>query len=130
MCKDSGYMAMINIPVWMFLSSYELRRKILKINTYVNMVHPGRGIFGSDFGTTTFVIAKQHIPGYVGSYRRLFDKQGEVEAVEARESAFFFGKGAFTAQQDNFAKIPGAPVAYWVTETFYVMRDVETAGKP
>ena len=120
MCKDSGYMAMINIPVWMFLSSYEtLRCKILKNNTYVNMVHPGRGIFGSDFGTTTFVIAKQHILGYVGSYRRLFDKQGEVETVEAREQACLSGKGAFTAQQDNFSKIPGAPVAYWASKRIY-----------
>ena len=53
---------MINIPVWMFLSSYEkLRQKILSQNTILTMVHPGRGIFGSDFGTTTFVIAKRYI---------------------------------------------------------------------
>ena len=67
LCNDDGMMSMINIPVWMFLSSYEkLRHSILKNNTYINMVHPGRGIFGSDFGTTTFVISKQHFPGYKG----------------------------------------------------------------
>ena len=61
MCNEHGYMAMINIPVWMFLSSYEkLREKMLRENTIVSMVHPGRGIFGSDFGTTSFVI-KRHI---------------------------------------------------------------------
>ncbi len=116
MTKQSGYVAMINIPVWMFLSSFEkLRGNILRNNTYINMVHPGRGIFGSDFGTTSFVIAKQHIPGHKGSYRRLFDVQGEVKGIEEREQAFLSGKGQYTANQDNFSKIPGAPVAYWVS---------------
>ena len=119
LCKSHGSMAMLNIPVWMFLSSYEkLRLKMIQSNTFINMVHPGRGIFGSDFGTTTFVVDKQHINGYTGSYRRLFEKQGEVESVEEREQTFLSGKGRYTAQQDNFSKIPGAPVAYWVSEKF------------
>lgn len=119
LCKSHGFMAMLNIPVWMFLSSYEkLRLKMIPSNTFINMVHPGRGIFGSDFGTTTFVVDKQHINGYTGSYRRLFEKQGEVESVEEREQTFLSGKGRYTAQQDNFSKIPGAPVAYWVSEKF------------
>lgn len=116
MCNAHGYMAMINIPVWMFLSSYEkLREKMLRENTIVSMVHPGRGIFGSDFGTTAFVIAKVHLQGYKGHYRRLFDKQGEVESVEQREQRFFEKRGVFYATQDNFSKIPGSPVAYWVS---------------
>ena len=119
MCKPNGYMAMINIPVWMFLSSYEkLRQKLLGHNEIVNMVHPGRGIFGSDFGTTTFVFQKMHIAGYKGSYRRLFDVQGEVKSNEERENALLTGKGCYTAQQDNFAKIPGSPVAYWASKKF------------
>lgn len=62
MCSKFGYMSMINIPVWMFLSSYEkMRNNILRNNMIINMVHPGRGIFGSDFGTTSFVISKQRI---------------------------------------------------------------------
>lgn len=119
MCNEHGYMAMINIPVWMFLSSYEkLREKMLRENTIVSMVHPGRGIFGSDFGTTSFVIAKAHLQGYKGHYRRLFDKQGEVESVEQREQRFFEKRGVFYATQDNFSKIPGSPVAYWVSQNF------------
>ena len=120
MCNAHGYMAMINIPVWMFLSSYEkLREKMLRENTIVSMVHPGRGIFGSDFGTTSFVIAKAHLQGYKGHYRRLFDKQGEVESVEQREQRFFEKRGVFYATQDNFSKIPGSPVAYWASENAY-----------
>lgn len=120
MCNEHGYMAMINIPVWMFLSSYEkLREKMLRENTIVSMVHPGRGIFGSDFGTTSFVIAKTHLQGYKGHYRRLFDKQGEVESVEQREQRFFEKRGVFYATQDNFSKIPGSPVAYWANSNVF-----------
>ena len=127
MCNEHGYMSMINIPVWMFLSSYEkLREKMIKSNTFISMVHPGRGIFGSDFGTTTFVIEKTYISGYAGSYRRLFEKQGEVEGIEEREQAFLAGKGSFTAQQDNFSKIPGSPVAYWVDEAFFRTFEIGT----
>ena len=116
LCKNNGFWSMINIPVWMFLSSYEkLRGKLLGVQTLVNMVHPGRGIFGSDFGTTSFVFAKRLSEGYKGSYRRLFEKQGEVEGVEAREKVFLSEKGSFIADQTNFAKIPGNPVAYWVS---------------
>lgn len=117
MCKTGGYMSMINIPVWMFLSSYEkLRGIMLSENTIINMVHPGRGIFGSDFGTTSFVIGKKHIVGYLGHYRRLFEKQGEVETIEIREHRFLEKKGIFFANQDSFAKIPGSPVAYWISK--------------
>jgi hypothetical protein len=117
LCNPRGYMAMINIPVWMFLSSYEkLRQKLLSQNTINNMLHFGRGIFGSDFGSTGFVIGRKHIAGYIGSYRRLFEKQGAVDSVDQKEKWFFEGMGAFTATADNFVKIHGSPVAYWVSE--------------
>jgi hypothetical protein len=80
------------------------------------MLHFGRGIFGSDFGSTGFVIAKNHIQNYMASYRRLFEKQGAVDSVEQKRQWFFEGMGSFTASADNFAKIPGSPVAYWVSE--------------
>ncbi len=118
-CMAYGLMSMINIPVWMFLPSYEkFRINILLNKTYINLVHPGRGIFGSDFGSTAFVINNYHISGYISSYRRLFDKQGAVETVEELERLFLLGKGAITSQQDNSMKIPGAPVAYWISKNF------------
>lgn len=116
-CNFNGYMAMINIPVWMFLSSYEkLREKILNNSSIINMVHPGRGIFGSDFGTTCFVMQRNHIKNYIGQYRRLFNKQGEVESIEERRTAFFRGIGKYFAKQDDYLVIPGLPIAYWVNE--------------
>lgn len=69
-----------------------MRNTMLRNNMIVNMVHPGRGIFGSDFGTTTFVISKTYIKNYVGRYYRLFDSQGEVHGVEERRNAFYTEK--------------------------------------
>ena len=122
MSTNHGYVSMINIPVWMFLSSYEkMRNTVLRNNMIVNMVHPGRGIFGSDFGTTTFVISKTYIKNYVGRYYRLFDSQGEVHGVEERRNAFLHRKGLHTIQQEDFMKIPGMPIAYWLHRQIYEM---------
>ena len=119
-CTESGYMSMINIPVWMFLTSYEkLRKDIIEKKTIVSMAHFGRGIFGSDFGTTSFVISNKHVSKYLGSYRRLFEKQGAVDSVEQKEEWYLEGKGRFVARQDNFEKIPGAPVAYNFSEKVF-----------
>lgn len=115
MCKPIGFMAMINIPVWMFISSFEkLRSTILTGNRISTMVHPGRGIFGSDFGSTAFVIAKKRVRNYKGTYLRLFARQGDVETPEVREQAFFARTGLNYANQDEFLKIPGHPIAYWL----------------
>ena len=135
MCKKAGYMSMINIPVWMFLSSYEkLRESLIAQDTFANMVHFGRGVFGSDFGTTAFVIAKVHINGYKGTYCRLFEKQGAVDSVETKEKWFLEGMGRFVADQSNFSKIPGSPVAYWVSEAvlraFKTGEALDAVGKP
>ena len=134
LCNPTGYMSMINIPAWMFLSSYEkLREHLIVQNTFINMVHFGRGVFGSDFGTTSFVILRDHIRGYAGAYRRLFEKQGAVDSVETKEEWFLEGKGSFTAEQVNFIKIPGSPIAYWVSKDFlnsFINRTIGELAKP
>jgi hypothetical protein len=115
LCNPTGFMAMINIPVWMFISSYEkLRKNIINNNRIVSMVHLGRGIFGSDFGSTTFVVCKKPVRKYVGTYLRLFAKQGDVETPDIREKAFFEHTGLNYTSQDVFLKIPGQPIAYWL----------------
>lgn len=84
------FVAMINIPVWMFLSTYALMRKeLIEQTTFVNMLHFGRGVFSSDFGTTAFVITTCFIKNYIGYYRRLFKKQGAVDSLEQKEKWFF-----------------------------------------
>ncbi len=117
MCLKHGFMAMINIPVWMFISSYEkLRKNILKSDTFINMVHLGRGVFGSDFGTTAFVISRDIKNQYKGFYRRLFEKTGAVDTVETKESWFFSGMGKFSMKQESYFYIPSNPIAYWASD--------------
>ncbi len=118
MCDAHGYMAMINIPVWMFLTSYEeLRFKLLKANTFINMLHLGRGVFGSDFGTTSFVINKSRMTNYNANYLRLFRKQGAVDSIEEKEAFFFKKLGQCYCTQENFGQIPGSPIAYWLNQS-------------
>ena len=116
-CSKHGFMAMINIPVWMFISSYEkLRFNILSSNSIRNMIHLGRGVFGSDFGTTAFVIHKMNIPHYTAHYRRLFINSGDVDMIETKEKWFFEGMGKFYFEQSGFFLIPTQPVAYWASK--------------
>jgi len=116
LCKNEGYVAMINIPSWMFLSTYEnLRSKLIKNNTIINMLHLGRGIFGSDFGTTSFVFMKKRVFNYKALYRKLFEEQGLVDTVEQKEKWFLEGTGKYSICQEKFEMIPGKPIAYFVS---------------
>ena len=116
MSKKNGYLAMITQHAWMFLSSFEkLREKLLQKDT-INMVHLGARAFdeigGEVVQTTSFVMRKSHIKGYKGTYCRLI----EPTTQQGKEDMFLSGENRYTAQQSNFSKIPGSPVAYWVSK--------------
>ena len=116
MCNKMGCMAMINIPVWMFLVSFEKQRgEIVKENTFTSLLHFGRGVFGADFGTVAFTIKKAKIRNYIAPYMRLFDKSSSVDSLAIKETWFFDRKGLFYIQQENFERISGTPIAYWIT---------------
>ena len=118
-CKQYGFMSMINIPAWMFISSYEqMRKDIVLKNNIINMIHLGRGIFGSDFGTTSFVIQKNDTKNYQALYLRLFDKQGSVESIETKEKLFKKKFGKHYAKKEIFDEIPSSPIAYWISNGF------------
>jgi hypothetical protein len=113
LCCYHGIMAMINIPVWMSKSSFEnLRHEILTKHTFVNMLHCGRGIFGSDFGTTSFVIWNNHIDAYYTVFHQLFDEMGAVDSVQQKEQWFFERKNGYYIQQKMFLNIASYPIAY------------------
>lgn len=119
LAKAHGFYAMITQHAWMFLSSYEKLREKLLCKTTVNMAHLGARAFdeigGEVVQTTAFVNFNSHIKDYKGTYTRLVDIVGENEKKEA----FLSGNSRHTAKQENFSKIPGAPVAYWVSENLY-----------
>src|SRR5699024_3101194 len=118
LAKNTGLISMINIPVWMFLKSYEkLRKDIIDNYTFVNMLHLGRGVFGSDFGTTAFVISNNLISQYKDVYRKLFKKQESVDSLKQKEKWFFENFGYFNIDQNRFSGIPGSPIAYWISNS-------------
>lgn len=113
-----GYQAMITQHAWMFLSSYEKLREKLMLSTTVNMAHLGARAFdeigGEVVQTTAFVERKAHMNGYKGTYARLVGIVGENE----KRDAFLSHQNLYVSCADNFSKIPGIPVAYWVSEKF------------
>lgn len=112
-CNNNGFIAMINIPSWMYLSTYDkLRKDIIDKQSIVNMLHLGRGVFGSDFGTTSFVIKNRIVKGYISKYKKLFNKQGAVDSLEQKEKWFFDGINEFNQKQENYTFIPDCPIAY------------------
>jgi len=128
LCKPTGMISMINIPVWMFLSSYEKLRENLILNkTIINMLHFGRGVFGSDFGTTAFVISNTNIEKYRATYQKLFRDKGTVDSIEQKERWFFEKVGQYFVEKENFMNIPSTPIAYWVSDK---VRDIFKKGLP
>lgn len=116
MAKQNGYQAMITQHSWMFLSSFEkLRTKLLAVDI-VNMAHLGARAFeeigGEVVQTTSFVIRKSHIADYKGEYCRLI----EPTSQQGKEDMFLAGENRYAADQSNFSKIPGSPVAYWASD--------------
>lgn len=112
----NGYQAMITQHAWMFLSSFEkLRAKIQKLDI-VDMAHLGARAFeeiaGEVVQTTSFILANKHVDGYKGTYCRLV----EPTTQQGKEEMFLSQENRYIACSDNFSKIPGAPVAYWVSD--------------
>lgn len=115
MTVNNGFQAMITQHSWMFLSSFEKLREKMMLTETVNMAHLGARAFeeigGEVVQTTAFVRCANHVDGYKGTYCRLI----EPTTQQGKEEMFLAGQNRYSANQDDFAKIPGAPVAYWVS---------------
>lgn len=115
--KKNGFQAMITQHAWMFLSSFEKLRKKMQLSDIVNMAHLGPRAFeeigGEVVQTTSFVIRNSQIEGYKGTYCRLI----EPTTQQGKEKMFLDADNRYYSEQYKFSKIPGSPVAYWVSET-------------
>ena len=113
----NGYNAQVNMQSWMFLSSFEkLRESLLESKTFITMAHLGARAFGQISGevvqTTAWVLNKQHVVGYQPSFLRLIEgkEEDKKQALLNKENIFNETK------QDDFKKIPGSPIAYFVND--------------
>ncbi len=144
----AGYVGMINLPSWLFLSAFQQIRQHITAHYFVSsMLHMGRGIFGIDWGSTAFVIQTNKPEERLGCFYRLhqrvfqyihfedikriflkakenpnlkfnFEGYGEEKNSSSLETLFTpDGKRIFfVASSESFARIPGAPFAYWFGE--------------
>lgn len=117
-CKDNGFNSMVTMQSWMFLSSYEaMREKLLNNKTLSCMVHMGNGVMGIAFGTAATVMLNKHVSNYAGSFS--YCKNDDVNEHGVPKQFPVQNERLKTAKPDDFKKIPGSPVAYWVNKRLF-----------
>ena len=113
MAVKHGYNCMVTMQSWMFLSSFEkMREKILRTKSITNLMHMENMVMGIAFGTAVTIFRNDHITGYKGTYNQI--KLQDIENGEPKTFPVPENRFAQTST-DNFSKIPGSPVAYWVS---------------
>lgn len=113
MVKPNGMNSMVTMQSWMFLSSFEkMRVNLLQTKTITNLMHMENMVMGIAFGTAVTVFRNGHLSDYKGTYNHI--KYEDIENDIPK--TFPVAENRFAqVSTDNFAKIPGSPVAYWVS---------------
>ena len=122
LCNIYGYVSFITTTSWMFLSSFEkLRSYVLNEYDFISLV---------DFGTELFEGKVGHNPivAWVNRKSNIGHAMTGVRLVEycysrrdEKEKEYFNKKNYHYPKQSYFSKIPGSPVAYWVSNSFFEM---------
>ena len=116
--KKNCYTSMITMQSWMFLSSFEtLRKNIIEKTEIKSLNHLGTRAFseiGGEVVSTVAWISKKISPKNEGTYIRLVDYNN----AELKEQEFSNKDNYFQVKQKDFEKIPGSPIAYWVSDKF------------
>ena len=114
--KKNCYTSMITMQSWMFLSSFEnLRKNIIEKTEIKTLNHLGARAFseiGGEVVSTVAWISQKKSPKNDGTYLRLVDYNN----ADLKEEEFFNKNNYFQAKQKDFEKIPGSPIAYWVSD--------------
>ena len=121
---DCGKYGMINMHSWMFLSSFEDLRHSLLDNQHIDsLLHLGPRTFdelsGEVVQNATFVISKVDITHDTGTYFRLVDGKNcaDKEQIFLEAQVNHTEKVLYAnVEQENFEKIPGAPIGYWAND--------------
>lgn len=116
----NGKISLVTMNSWMFLSSYEgLRKKILSDYTIQSINHLGMeafdGIIGKVVQTVAYCVHKRMIQNYKGVAIRLTSFYDSRRWLKEKE--FFNKENKYFYKQNIFTNIPGAPIAYWVSNS-------------
>lgn len=122
LAKYQGYLGFMSPFVWMFISSYEKLRYLLTLQkTIISLIQlEYSGFDGATVPICTFTLQNSHVSGYKGAFIKLSDFRGSsnqgpkaLEAIKNPECSWFYLTSA-----ENFKKIPGSPIAYWLSDRF------------
>ena len=117
--KKNCYTSMITMQSWMFLSSFEtLRKNIIDNLSIINLIHMpylGKGgtSLGINFGTSSFIFKKLK-KQIVGVYQYIRYFECDLNGVPNQFPTI--NERYKKIEQENFNKIPGSPIAYWVSD--------------
>jgi hypothetical protein len=124
-----GQLGFMSPYVWMFISSYEkLRARLIDHKTITSLIQlEYSGFDGATVPICTFTLENRHKSNYKGAFIRLSDFRGAgnqapktLEAIRNPDCGWFYRVSA-----DEFRKIPGSPIAYWVSKKIF---DIFTAN--
>jgi type II restriction/modification system DNA methylase subunit YeeA len=117
--KEAGFNSMVTMQSWMFLSSYEqMRDYILSHRTIENMVHMGNGVMKIAFGTNATIYRNIQLSGYKGFYSYADNQDINEDGVPYEFPVK--NERLKLAASDDFKKIPGSPIAYWLSLDAFV----------
>ena len=133
MTTANGYCGFFTPYVWMFIQSYEkLRHYLYHQATIETLIQFEYSAFEeATVPVCTFAFSNRHVPGKKGNYLRLVDFRGGMEVQRQRtlEAIADHNCGYYYEQTtDNFSKIPGSPVAYWVSPAYLRIFNNKTIG--
>lgn len=119
-CTPDGYSAFMTPNVWMFIKSYEVLRKyIINYKGISSLIQMAKGAFFKEatVDICAFVLHNSH--NDLGDFIRLEDFKGDMEVQKQKVLEALADKSCgyyYETDQTNFSKIPGSPIAYWVSE--------------
>lgn len=118
--NNSGFVSMITMESWMFLSSFEkLRAELISLKSITNLIHmpylgKGNTSLGINFGTCAFIFFNQKIDSYNAKYNYIRYFETNTDGIPL-EFPVINERNNITVSE-NFLKIPGNPIAYWISE--------------
>lgn len=118
-CTPDGYSAFMTPNVWMFIKSYEaLRKYIINYKGISSLIQMAKGAFFKEatVDICAFVLHNSH--NNLGDFIRLEDFKGDMEIQKQKVLEALADKSCgyyYETDQTNFSKIPGSPIAYWVS---------------
>lgn len=127
MAKEQGYLGFLTPYVWMFIQSYEKLRKYLfakaTIQTLIQFEYSA--FEEATVPICTFVFKNSYVDKK-GCYLRLTEfrggmevqRQKALEAINDHDCEFYYAQNT-----KNYSKIPGSPVAYWVSDKIFELFD-------